>query len=240
LFVVEAAVLVGPLRWLVYGIGVCVYVSLGFALWLEFRKREGFTRPALLFAASGIAAVLLLALTVAPHFLPRYLAACAPALVLGVAGGAVACPSRVGRVLAGAVLLAGAVALVCGHRSTILKQDFRGACRQVEARWQPGDRVMQITGTKPGFSEAAARYYLRGRPDIESSILSETAIPQLLAGSAPGMRLHVVVFDAAYTEGAFDALANASRTLFESPSSVNVRYVLLQLRSPADPRDGGR
>jgi 4-amino-4-deoxy-L-arabinose transferase-like glycosyltransferase len=230
LFLVELNRMPVGLRWLVWAVAACLYAALGAAVWFELRKRESLVGYVALYAATGIGAALVLALTISPNFLPRYLAACAPALVWSVAGGISAWPRRSFAAVAGLVLLAGAIVLDVELRSRNGKQDFRAACREVEAHWRAGDQVLALTGTFTGFAEAPVRYYLRDRPDIANTVVSEAALPRLLEERSADRRVHVVIYDAEYTRDAYAALLRAGVVTSEAQNSNDVRYVLIQLR----------
>jgi 4-amino-4-deoxy-L-arabinose transferase-like glycosyltransferase len=230
LFLVESARLPESLRWLVWSSGGVVLAGLAIAVWLAARARTSVATLAPVLALAGIAAALAIALASKPNFLPRYLASCAPALLLAVASGLCAIPRRAVGWGAALLLVASALVHVGVARSRNWKQDYRAAYAEVVARWRPGDAVLSVTGTYPGFDEAPARHYLREHGAEIASLVPAARLDWLLGDPSAPRRVHVVIYDAPYTRDVDESLRAAGSIAFESHSSMDVRYVLYELR----------
>ena len=200
-------------------------VVAGLALALRARRFET-TAIALAFVAPLVATVLE-SLFVPATVMPKYLMAVAPCTALLAAVGlAEAIRRPIGTSLA-AFACAGCLGVAWIHRTRNLREDFRGACAELEERWKPGDAVVVVTGTPEGFSEGAVRHYLRGRADILASLRSPDDVLSRIDSVRAGSSLHVIYRESGYAWASMDALLAAHPALVTGETRYRIQYLEL-------------
>ena len=158
--------------------------------------------------------------------LPRYLIAVAPPTIAVVAAGLATLPRRRLRGAAFTIVLGGAALLLAAHRSGNLREDYRSACAELAAAWQPGDAVLMVTGTVTGFSQAGLRHYLRDRPEILASLVeADDARVSIASLIERGSRLHVIHRTAPYAAPLFRRVFAALSLEFASEERLRIRYL---------------
>ncbi len=227
LFLVDVDVLPQHWRWVGWVLGILILAGLALCVREALR---GQARAFALLAALLVPVAAAYAITrlITPFFGPRYLIAVEPVACLSVGLGLGSIPWRWTRCSAGFVLLAGCAAMTVLHKLENRKEDFRDACAHVAASWRPGDAVVSVTGTEPGFSESPLLYYLRERPEIAASLVDEREL-LLRRGSLPrGLRIHVVFRDAPYSRSALQGLMEVTTVDYQGPDRNRVRYLRLK------------
>ena len=173
-----------------------------------------------------IAAALALTQFGPQSFVPRYLVAASPGAALVIAQGCAFVPWKGLRTFLSTGAVLGSLCLTLSHRSQNLREDFRGACTEVEQNWQAGDSVLCITGTPKPYSQAALRHYLRDRPRILESIVDLEGVRQTDdAPLDPGRRLHVVYRDAPYSRSGLEVIRTAFELDVSGVRRFRVRYL---------------
>jgi hypothetical protein len=158
-------------------------------------------------------------------FLPKYAIVAAPAVTLAAMEGLARLPSRWSR-LATASLVAGCAAMTSWLRTESRFEDFRGASRELLEAWREGDRVVVLTATPEPFASGVVRHYLRERPDVLASLLPEDGLPDLLAESAPGERLHVVFRESSGATEKLQAIERVLVPVARGPRRIAVEHSL--------------
>ncbi len=205
-----------------YALGAVLTLGIAAGLVLALRARRFETIAIALAFVAPLAATLLESLVVPATVQPKYLMAVAPCTALLAAVGLAEGIRRpIGATLA-AFACVGCLGVTWVQRTRNLREDFRGACAELEERWKPGDTVVVVTGTPEGFSEGAVRHYLRDRADILSSVRTPDA-----AVASNGARLHVVHRESGYARAPMDALLATHPTLFAGESRFRIRYLEL-------------
>lgn len=187
-------------------------------------------RAASILAATPILAALALAAVMPANFAPNYLIAAAPWIVLAAAHGLSAMPKWLRP--ASALLPMAAMAQLLLLRQENLREDYRGACRDLLASLQPGDRIVTITGTPEAFSQAPLRHYLREVPDLDTRLVEPQEAIAMLEASPPTSRLHVVWRAADYALPLFDALRAAGEVRHSDPVRHRVQHLVMSSRRP--------
>ena len=219
LLLVEASAMPAAWQWTGMAMGGLVWLGLGLGAWQALRAPRGIgAAAAALFATIAIA--LLLAL-VAKNFLPRYLTAAAPLLVMVMAEGLAALRWRKTGAIAGAFVAIVLVALTVVHRTANRREDYRSACALVEQRWQAGDEVVAVSGTPELFSQAALRHYLRARQDIVASLRPIASWPE--QGNAP-RAVHVVYRVNDYARPDLQRVSAGRSEAFTAPVQWKIQY----------------
>ena len=214
-----------PAAWLWTSVlcGGLVWLGLAFGMWRGWRAPAGIGSIAAALTAA-IAVALVLAL-VAKNFLPRYLTAVAPLVVLVMAVGLAALPGRWTGALVGGCIVVAMSALLVAHRSGNRREDYRSAVALLEQRWQPDDAIVAVSGTPELFSQALLRHYLRARPDIIASLRSVADWP--LQGGEP-RAVHLVYRVNSYADSDLRRVVAGRREVFAAPVHVKVQYRELQ------------
>jgi hypothetical protein len=181
---------------------------------------------ALCAAVVPVVASLILAASVRGGFQPRYLLTAVPGTIACIACGLSSLrPPWLARA-SGGILLACALALSVLQLAENRREDYRSACREIEERWQPGDRLLVICCVPKPYVLATVDHYLRERPDILESALDADAY---LAGREPlpaGTRIHVIWREATICWQPFDDLRRTHRFVEESPPRFRIHRIL--------------
>jgi hypothetical protein len=226
LVIVEPRVLSGTLSWLAWVLVACTGLGLAWAaVDLVLRRNKVLILCVTLFCAPIIGSFLTWLVAI-PVFGPRYFVVSEIPLVLTMALGACA-RAKFAKVMYVGVFICGLVGMSLAHKCENLREDFRSACRCVEANWRSGDRIASLTGTFDGVSESALRHYLRHRPDILSSLVRES---EILGNEFVGSRMHVVFREAPYSWPTYKALLERWTIVHEYPMRLRVQYLLFQRR----------
>lgn len=229
----ELSAIPPQLRW--SGVLLSVVLLLGFAaafvrLLLRFERRH--LPPALAFTLPvGIA--LVATLVSPPNFTPKYLMVAAPGTVLLIATGLCLFHRRIVTTLLATLAVGGALTLSLLHRQGNLREDYRSACLDLASNWQPGDKVVSITGTPEPYGQSAPRHYLRERPDILASIEPLPNLHARLDRAEPALgRVHVIYRDAGYSRDDLTHLSQRLTLLERSPDRFRVSYLQFAARGP--------
>jgi uncharacterized membrane protein len=162
-------------------------------------------------------------------FQPKYVFVASPATAVMIALGVGTVPWARARTIVGVIVVAGALSLSLWHKTGNLREDYRSACSEIEAAWRPGDSIVSITGTIEPFSSASLRHYLRARPEMLASIVSEQDIAVILQRvQADKSRLHVVYRDADYANATMTQVQRALVLLERSPDRFRIIRSLWQ------------
>ncbi len=200
--------------------------------WLQRGKvYEGWP---LLAAAVPLLVALGLALRLPPELQARDLIVAAPGATLAMAAGlGVMRPWWLRASLA--IFLVGVCAMVSwNHGSQNLREDWRAAAADVAAAFQPGDRIVVVTGTRETHAQAPLRYYLRGREDLLAAIVDgapfvgDGALPTL---DPPLTRVHLVVRDAPYSTPLREQIEAKFEPLRRGPVRHRIQHILLRVKS---------
>jgi hypothetical protein len=228
LFLVDVDVL--PPAWRFVGWGVGILILGGAALCAREAFRGASSALAILCAwTAPIALAYLTSPLFGPAFAPRYLIAVEPYAVLAVGLGLGALrPSWLGAGAFGSLAL-GCTTVAVLHKLENRKEDFRGACALLAEAWHPGDVVVSVTGTEPGFSDAPLAYYLRARPDMLASVVGERELVRRRESLAPGSIVHVVFREAWYAYSSLDGLLAVASVECETMTDERVRYLRLRM-----------
>ena len=228
LLMAEASALPANLQWTGIGLGGLAWVGLLFGAYRTLREPRR-SNPAVAALVGAVAVALLLAL-VAKNFLPRYMTAVAPLVVLVAAEGLAALPLR-GSGLTAGTFVALVMALLTGmHRTGNRREDYRAACALVEQRWRPGDAVVAVSGTPERFSQAPLRHYLRARPDILATLREPASWPAAASAkpTGPAHAVHVVYRANSYAEADLRRVTTGRKETFATPVQFKVQYRELQ------------
>jgi hypothetical protein len=228
LFLVDADVL--PPGWRFVGWGAGILILAGAALCLREALRGAPSALAILCAwTAPIALAYGTSALFGPAFAPRYLIAVEPYAVLAVGLGLGALrPAWLGASAIGSLVL-GCATIAVLHERENRKEDFRGACALVAGAWRPGDVVVCVTGTEPGFSDAPLEYYLRDRPEMLASVVGERDLVERRERLPAGSIVHVVFRDAWYAHASLDGLLSVASIESEILVDERVRYLRLRM-----------
>ena len=207
-----------------YAVGGAILLACASACWSIARDRNfrsGAAAAGLLFAIP-VAVALVAALFLPPNFLPKYLMAAAPGTALLIAAGIASSKPRWLSLGLGAAVLGGALSTTLLLRRANHRDDFRGACADLARAWTPSEPIVVITGTPPGFSEAAVRHYLGGTALDEHVRTWETFERERPADR----RVHAIYRSAKYAESQVNALWNSRPLIEKSPSRFRVQWLL--------------
>jgi uncharacterized membrane protein len=211
-----------------YALGAVLTVGIVAGLVLALRARRFETSAIALAFVAPLVATLLESLVVPATIQPKYLMAVGPCTALLAAVGLAEGIRRpIGPVLA-AFACVGCLGVTWIHRTRNLREDFRGACAELEANWKPGDIVVVVTGTPEGFSEGAVRHYLRDRADILASVRTPDEVLRPDGLPRAGSALHVIHRDSGYSQTQMDALLAAHPALFTGEQRFRICYLELR------------
>lgn len=211
---------------LVYATAALLATGLVRALLAAFADRVA--RATLVLAATPVLTALALAAALPPNFAPNYLIAAAPWFVMAAALGLSALPKWLRG--ASALLPVAALAAVLCLRQENLREDYRGACRDLLADLAPCDRIVSVTGTPEAFSQAPLRHYLREVRDLDARLLEPLAAIAMLGAAPPDRRLHVIWRAADYALPLFDALRAAGEVTQQDPVRQRIQHLVVTPR----------
>lgn len=225
----EVAWLAVPLRAGAYALAAILSAGVLLFLLGTIRKRRfeawlvlvGFTAP--------VATAVLGALLWHDNFQARYMMVSAPCSALMIGEG-LASLSRTAwrRALAGAAV-AGCLGLTLIHRAENRRDDFRGASREVEQAWKPGDVVVVVTGLPPGYAEAVVVHYLRKDTRLLHSLRSPEDILERTGAAIPaGTAVHVIFRDSVQSRPAMHAILEAYPAAYLGETRMRVQYSRLE------------
>jgi len=217
--------------WSPFGYAVAAAMLLGVASFMlrVARRREFSDLCIALTFALPIVVALSLALVGPANFTPRYLMVGAAATPMIVAIGLSEVPWRSLRVLLVALVLSGSLALALVHKQANLRQDYRSACSDVQANWQPGDVLVPIHAAEWGYAKALLAHYLRGRPEIVAGLRPQEEVLGLVQSQPrKAQRVHLVHLHAGYTSAMLKAFQSSRRPVRQSEDRFRVQYFLLE------------
>ncbi|MEZ5964453.1 MAG: glycosyltransferase family 39 protein [Planctomycetota bacterium] len=221
LYFVAGSALAPAVRGLV-GVGVVVWnLGLAAAAWRAVR-RPGVLRVLMLIPAGAVLASVAVSWCCVPVFGVRYLLAAHLWLVTAVAA---AVRARVAETATVVLVAAVGVANVLATRAADVKEDFAGAASALTARFQPGDRIVCLTGVLEAFEQAPLRYYLRHAPELLAAL---TPALDVLASPTPGT-VHIVLREAPYSWPLWQRLLECGTVVSETPMHNRVKYAQLRL-----------
>jgi hypothetical protein len=219
---VELDVLEPRLTAVGYAAGAAILLAFALACWSAARNPRAGARAAALLFAIPIALALVAALFLPPNFMPKYLMAASPGTALLVAAGIASPKPRWLSLALGATVRGGALCVTLLLRQANHREDFRGACADLTRAWTPGDAIVVITGTPPGFSEAPVRHYLRGTA-LEEHVRTWESFERERPSDR---RVHAVYRSAKYAEAEVNALWESRPLIEKSPSRFRVQWLL--------------
>ena len=194
----------------------------------EAREDPLAPREALCAALVPIAAALVLAACAQGGFQPRYLVTAVPGMIACAAGGLASLRPRLLARAAGGLLLCGALSMCVLQLAQNRREDYRSACREIAARWQPGDRLLVVCCVPRPYVMATVEHYLRDRPAVLGSALD---LERYLAGGEPvpsGTRIHVIWREATICWQPFDDLRRTHRFLEQAPPRFRIHRKLAE------------
>lgn len=232
--VIEPDVLPRELWFAGYLLGAVLLAGLAWFLVRTFRQA---TLERLCIVASFIApvgAALIVVRVVDTGFQPKYLMNAAAGTALMVGAGLAALPGKWLRRSACAYALLGCLSITLLHKRGNLREDYRGACAETVASWQPKDRLAVVTSTPQDFSHVIVRHYLRERPDILKGLIDDTDFEaKLEQGLQEGERLHVIYRDAYYSEPSMTRMAQRWKLVQRDSRRYRLEHSLWTTRAGA-------
>jgi mannosyltransferase len=229
LFLVDVDVLPPGWRFLGWGAGILILLAAALCV----REATRGTPSALAILGAWVVPIALAygaSALVGPAFAPRYLMAIEPYAVLAVGLGLGALrPRWLGAGALGSIVL-GCATIALLHKLENRKEDFRRACALAAQTWKPGDVVVCVTGTEPGFSDAPLVYYLRERPEMLASVVGERELLERRTRLPPGSIVHVVFRDAWYAHSSLGGLMEVGSVEFDAVTGERVRYLRIKTR----------
>jgi hypothetical protein len=225
--VVEPDVLPPGLWFTGYLLGALLLAGMAWFFWRTLRRP---TLEKLCIAVSFFAPVggaLLVLQFTATGFQPKYLMNAAAGDALMIGAGLATLPGTWLRRSACAYALLGCLAITLLHKRGNLLEDYRGACTDTVASWQPSDWLASISSTPDEFSQITVRHYLRDRPDILSRLIGNEEFEAKLAGGLhPGERMHVIFRDADYAKAWEPAMERRWELVQRDPMRFRLEHSL--------------